>query len=92
MAISTTTQVLSFTGALLILIAYVGHQFKLVDGGGKAYNVLNAAGSAILGYIALRPFQLGFTVLEWTWAGVSVYALWRAVRSRTLAQDSRSAG
>lgn len=92
MAISTTTQVLSFTGALLILVAYVGHQFNWMDAASKAYNLLNAAGSAILGYIALRPFQLGFTVLEWTWAAVSVYALWRAARGRSLAQDSRTAG
>jgi len=39
---------------------------------------LNAAGSAILAYIAFHPFQIGFVVLEITWAAISVYALVRA--------------
>jgi hypothetical protein len=42
-----------------------------------AYNVLNAIGSAILGYIAFHPFQVGFVVLEVTWTVISLYALVR---------------
>jgi hypothetical protein len=38
-------------------------------------NIMNAAGSSILAYIAFHPFQLGFVVLEVTWAIISVYAL-----------------
>jgi hypothetical protein len=74
-------QILSFVGALLILIAYVGHQLKWMESRSAAYNILNAVGSAILGYIALRPFQVGFVVLEFVWAGVSLYALIRVSRS-----------
>ncbi len=80
MQLSLATQAFSFAGALLILVAYVGHQFGWMEREAAVYNLLNTAGSAILGYIALRPFQLGFTVLEWIWAAVSLYALWRAVR------------
>ncbi len=73
-------QVVSFAGAALILVAYMGHQFKWIDSRRAAYNILNALGSGILGYIALRPFQLGFVVLEGVWTAISLYALWRGMR------------
>jgi hypothetical protein len=75
-------QLLSFAGALLILVAYVGHQLKWLKPRSAVYNVLNALGSGILGYIALRPFQAGFVVLEFVWAGISLYALTKAFRDR----------
>ncbi len=71
------TQVASFAGALLILIAYAGHQMGWMRAASAIYNVLNAVGSGILGYIAFRPFQLGFVVLEGAWVLISIWALWR---------------
>ena len=70
-------QIASFAGALLILVAYVGHQLSWMDSRRAGYNILNAAGSAILAYIAFRPFQVGFVVLEVTWVLISLYALAR---------------
>ena len=78
---SLAQQAASFFGALLILLAYIGHQMKWMDARGAAYNILNAIGSAILAYIAFHPFQIGFVVLELTWALISVYALWRPNRT-----------
>jgi hypothetical protein len=75
MDISLARQAASFAGALLILVAYVGHQWGWMDSRQAAYNILNTLGSAILAYIAFHPFQLGFVVLEVTWALVSIYAL-----------------
>lgn len=77
MDISFARQSASFVGALLILVAYIGHQMKWMDSRHATYNVLNAVGSAILAYIAFHPFQIGFVVLEITWALVSLYALLR---------------
>jgi hypothetical protein len=77
MDISMARQVLSFAGALLILVAYVGHQLSWMDARRAAYNILNAVGSAILAYIAFHPFQVGFVVLEVTWVLISLYALAR---------------
>ena len=77
MSIDLTRQLISFAGALLILIAYVGHQLGRVNARGAAYNILNAAGSAILAWIAFHPFQVGFVVLESVWTVISVWALFR---------------
>jgi len=77
MNISLARQFASFIGALLILIAYVGHQLRWMDARRAAYNVLNAVGSAILAYIAFHPFQIGFVILEVAWVLISLYALLR---------------
>ena len=70
-------QIASFVGALMILIAYVGHQLGWMDARKPVYNVLNGIGSAILAYIAFHPFQIGFVVLEIVWTAISIYALMR---------------
>jgi hypothetical protein len=72
-----TRQIVSFVGALLILIAYAGHQMGRINARGAAYNILNAAGSAILWWIAIHPFQIGFVVLEGVWTLISLWALMR---------------
>jgi hypothetical protein len=80
MEVSLQTQIVSSAGAALILIAYVGHQLGRMDPRSRTYNVLNALGAAILFWVALRPLQAGFVVLEGTWTVVSLYALARAWR------------
>jgi hypothetical protein len=70
-------QLFSFAGALLILIAYAGHQFGRMNPRSLAYNVLNAVGSGILGYVAFFPFKLGFVMLETAWVFVSIWAIFR---------------
>jgi hypothetical protein len=77
MNIDLAKQLASFVGALLILVAYGGHQLGWMNPRSAAYNVLNAVGSGILGYIAFHPFQVGFVVLETVWTLISVYALLR---------------
>jgi hypothetical protein len=77
MNISLARQAFSFVGALLILIAYGGHQLNWMDARKATYNLLNAIGSAILAYIAFRPFQLGFVVMEVAWVIISLRGLVR---------------
>jgi hypothetical protein len=82
MDISMVRQIASFVGALLILVAYAGHQMRWIDSRKAAYNLLNAVGSLILAYIAFHPFQIGFVVLEVTWTLISIYALTRPREQR----------
>jgi hypothetical protein len=74
---------MSSVGALLILIAYIGHQMKWMDSEKPLYNVLNTFGAAILAYVAFEPLQVGFVVLEGTWTVVSIYALYKTLSRRT---------
>ncbi len=82
MQISIAHQIISFVGALLILIAYVGHQLQRMNPRGVAYNLLNAVGSGLLGWMALQPFQLGFVILEFAWVMVSVYGWYAGSRQK----------
>jgi hypothetical protein len=80
MNISLARQVLSFGGALLILIAYAALQMEWMKKESVAFNMLNAVGSAVLAYIAFHPFQIGFVILEGAWALISVYSLLRPAK------------
>lgn len=75
-------QVVSLVGAILILVAYVGHQLECMRPQ-SVYNLMNAAGLGILAYIAFRPFQIGFIIMETSWVIISLYALLRARRADT---------
>ncbi len=84
-----TRQLISFVGALLILIAYAGHQMGWIDARRPAYNILNAGGSLILLGIAIHPFQVGFVVLEGVWTVISLWALARRRTARDSLADIR---
>jgi vacuolar-type H+-ATPase subunit I/STV1 len=88
MQISIGTQILSFAGAMLILVAYIAHQTRWMDSRRAVYNLLNTVGAAILAWIALRPLQVGFVVLEVTWTLVSAIALVQALKSPPSTIDS----
>lgn len=74
-------QVLSFVGAVLILIAYVGHQAKWMLPHSRGYNLLNSLGGGMLAYTAFHPFQIGFVIMEVTWFLVSLAALAKTFRT-----------
>ncbi len=87
MHVSLETQLLSLAGAVLILVGYVGHQAKWLDARRPFYNAVNVLGAAILAYIALRPLQVGFAIMEVTWTVTSVLALIGAVRNNGNGRD-----
>jgi hypothetical protein len=84
---SLSIQILSSIGAVLILIAYIGHQLKWswMSSDKPLYNLLNTIGAAILAYVAFKPLQVGFVVLEGTWTIISIYALYKTLSRRTQA-------
>lgn len=76
-------QLISFVAAIVILAAYALQQNGKLDANGLTYISLNLVSGIILGTIALRARQLGLTVLEFAWAGISGISLIRVLRSRT---------
>ena len=65
-------QLVSLVGAVLILAAYLALQRSWLPRESRAFNAMNFVGSALLTYAAVRNGNLGFIVLEGTWALLSL--------------------
>lgn len=78
-------QMLSVTGAFLVLAAYALIQsgvWRELDGG---YLALNIIGSLLLGIVAIAERQAGFILLEFAWAGIAMIGVVRSLRARRAA-------
>jgi hypothetical protein len=74
-------QVFALLGALMILAAFAGSQFRWMSATGLVYLWLNTIGAAVLSVTAWLEQQWGFLLLEGVWTLVSLYALLRLLRS-----------
>lgn len=74
-------QLISFVAAIVILVAYAMQQNGKLAANGLTYISLNLVSGIILGVVALRARQLGLTVLEFAWAGISTVSLLRVLRA-----------
>ncbi len=70
-------QSVSLAGAFLILAAYVALQFGWMSGRDRSFNVINFIGSALLAWVAVIDWRVGFIVLEGAWALISFAAIFR---------------
>lgn len=77
-------QVLSMGGAGLILFAYFALQQRWWKSDGRVYLWFNLVGAAVLTLVALFDRRLGFIVLEAAWVVISLAALLKRGRSRTV--------
>jgi len=75
-------QLVSLAGAFIILAAYASGQLGWLPTASRPYNVLNLVGSAALAYVAVVSNQIGFVVLEGSWAVISLIALLRPAKNR----------
>jgi hypothetical protein len=69
------SQLIQLLGSLLVLAGFVGAQRGVFVPTSKVYLVLNLLGSGTLAVLAAMDRQVGFLVLEGTWAVVSGYSL-----------------
>ena len=75
-------QVISVLGALAILGAFAANLFGWVSPSNLWYSVANFLGSVVLTVVAVVDRQLGFLLLEGTWALVSLWGIYSALRGR----------
>jgi hypothetical protein len=68
-------QFIQILGAVLVLVAYIAAQLRMLDGKSYPYLVLNLLGSGLLAVLAAAGAQWGFLLLEGTWALVSLLSL-----------------
>ena len=73
-------QVVQLIGAVLILAAFVLAQQRRLATDSVVYLALNAAGAGLLSVVAVLDKDIGFTLLETTWAVVSTAGLVRCFR------------
>ena len=65
-------QLMSVTGAVLVLVAFACLQTGKLDRRDLWFNVLNFVGSMLLGFVAVHDRRWGFIGLEFIWAALSV--------------------
>jgi hypothetical protein len=81
-------QVISVLGALAILGAFAANLFGWTRPSNLWYSVANFLGSAVLTVVAVVDRQLGFILLEGTWALVSLWGIFAALRGRRVPPGS----
>ena len=73
-------QTVQFAGAILILVAFVLGQFRVLKLESHAYLWLNFLGSVVLTVDAWHGQQWGFVLLEGVWALVSLWSIGARLR------------
>ncbi|HEX2739190.1 MAG TPA: hypothetical protein VHM69_01990 [Rubrobacter sp.] len=81
-------QLISVLGAFAILAAYAANLFGIIQPSNLWYSVANFLGSAVLTVVAVVDRQLGFLLLEGTWALVSLWGIFSVLRGRGAPPDS----
>ena len=75
-------QAVQIIGAVLILTAFVLAQQRRMTTDSVIYLALNAVGAGLLAVVAVLDRDIGFTLLETTWAVVSTTGLVRCLKGR----------
>lgn len=76
-------QLMSVTGAVLVLVAFGCLQTGKLDRHDRWFNLLNFVGSMMLGAVAVHDRRWGFIGLEFIWAAFSVPPLFHRKPARS---------
>jgi len=74
--------ILGIAGVVLILTAYLALQLEKMDPKSVAYSFLNGAGAAFILVSLYFDFNLSAALIESAWLLISIFGLFKAMRSR----------
>ena len=74
-------QIISMVGAFLVLAGYVSLQRGWLDREHRSFSALNFFGAALLTWVAIVDWRIGFIVLEGAWALLSLPGMIRPKRA-----------
>lgn len=74
-------QLLSVAGSLLVLGAYFALQRGRLTSDSRTYNALNFVGAGLMTWVAIAEWQIGFILLEGSWALLSAPGMLRGARA-----------
>lgn len=71
------TQIVSIIGSIIILGAYFALQRGMLKSDQRLYSAFNFFGAGLLAWVAVVEWQIGFILLEGSWALLSVPGMLR---------------
>lgn len=78
----TFYDLLGVFGVCLILAAYLTLQLEKLDPKSRTYSALNAIGAALILVSLYFDFNLSAALIESAWLVISIFGLFKAMRSR----------
>lgn len=82
MSYISVPDILGIVGVVLILTAYLALQLEKMDPKSVAYSFLNGAGAAFILVSLYFDFNLSAALIESAWLLISIFGLFKAMRSR----------
>lgn len=82
MSYISVPNILGIAGVVLILTAYLALQLEKMDPKSVAYSFLNGAGAAFILVSLYFDFNLSAALIESAWLLISIFGLFKAMRSR----------
>lgn len=69
-------------GVVAVLLAYLLLLAEKLSGSSVVYSAINAGGAVLILYSLSYDFNLSAVIIESVWLLISVYGIWRTLRSR----------
>jgi hypothetical protein len=80
--------IIGFSGAVAILIAYFLLQAKKMSADGLAYSVLNLAGALLILFSLTYAWNLTAVFIEIVWSGISLFGIMKWYRTTSTEKTS----